>query len=330
MKAPPLHIAVFRAAGREEWEEACRACDYATFFHTPYWVDLFVPAAGGRIVSAAEVITFNDGVSAILPLPYSQYVGGVLRIYWSMPACTFGGWVSADNLTSEHAGILSARLCSRRDLIWRENPYDPFGRSLPMPGAEHDFTQAIDLRNGFEAAAADFDHAHRKAVRRARAAGVVVTEAMAFDQWERYFQLYESSRERWKEKHLTEGRGYPFALFKAAFNLPAPLRKLWLAEINGRPASGILCFYWNRHAVAWNGAGDADLFMNRPNNLLYEQAMRYAAGEGYRWFDCNPSAGLSGVFAFKEHLGAAKLQSRLLNKRSTLRRAMEWGRGLLQ
>lgn len=51
-----------------EWEAIWRACDYATFFHSPYWAELWERFTGNRRRSAAERITFSDGRVAIVPL----------------------------------------------------------------------------------------------------------------------------------------------------------------------------------------------------------------------------------------------------------------------
>jgi hypothetical protein len=325
-----LRIAGARPAGRDEWERACRACDYATFFHTPAWVDLFTKTTGGAMAPATEAITFSDGLSAILPMARRRYLGGLVQLYWSMPAHTFGGWVSEDSLTAEHARLMAEHLGKRPDLQWRENPYDPVLQSIALPLAHADFTHAVDLSGGISAVEGRFDYAHRKAVRKAVASGVTVAEGVLFEEWESYFSLYGSSRARWKERRLARGGGYPHALFQAIYDSGCGGRKLWLAKVKGVPAAGILCFYWNRHAVAWLGAGEAEFFMYRPNNLLYEHAIRHAAGQGYRWFDCNPSAGLRGVIEFKEHLGAVLRQSRVVEKRTALRWAAERARSLFR
>ncbi len=325
-----LRIVERRPAGLDEWENACRACDYATFFHTPGWVDLFVQANGGSMAPSPEVVTFSDGASAVLPMACRRYPGGMVRLYWSMPAHTFGGWLSSDTLTVEHAGLLAGCLQSRPDLVWRENPYDPILKCMELPCAREDFTQTIDLSEGFETAEKRFDYAHRKAVKKASAAGVSIAEAVHFEEWESYFKLYEASRARWKERKLSKGDGYPRSLFKTIYASAPSRRKLWLATVRGVPAAGILCFYWNRHAVAWHGAGGAEFFMHRPNNLLYEHAIRHAAKEGYRWFDCNPSAGLPGVIEFKKHLGTIPLRSRVVDKKSAMRRLTERLRSLLR
>jgi hypothetical protein len=328
---PVLRITERRRARRDEWESVCRQCEYATWFHTPAWVDLCAREyRRGSMVAAPELIRFSDGASALLPLACRHYLGGAVRLYWSMPAHTFGGWLSVDKLTVGHAMLLSGILRKLPDLVWRENPYDPVLASLSFDGAREDFTQAIDLTGGSSVVAGRFDYAHRKAARKAAASGVTVAEAVHFEEWESYFSLYDASRARWKERRIAKGDGYSHAFLGSLFEAAPEVRKLWLARVNGVVAAGILCFYWNRHAVAWHGAGGAEFFMYRPNNLLYEHAIRHAAEEGYRWFDCNPSASLRGVMEFKEHLGAIPLRSRIIEKKSFIRHAAERLRDLVR
>jgi hypothetical protein len=325
-----VRIVAERPAGRSEWERHCGACEYATFFHTPLWADAVCRQKGGRRTVAPLHVAFSDGTAAVVPLVQTRLLGGALHCTWSMPAFTFGGWVSADPLTIAHARLLAARLCSIRDLVWRENPYDPVLTHCTIDGADDDFTQAIDLREGFAAASKRFDHAHRKAVRKARAAGVTVVEASDHDAWKRYFSLYQASRGRWRRRGLQCNRGYGPALFDVLREIPSAHRKLWLAMVGDEMAAGILCFYWNGHAVAWHGAGAERHFRHRPNNLLYEHAIRHAADAGCRWFDCNPSGGLAGVVEFKQHLGARRLRSRIVNKRSLVRTLVEWMRRIMR
>jgi hypothetical protein len=321
----PVNITACSAARREEWEVMCRACDYATFFHTPVWADIFARASSGRMAPAAQKVEFSDGAAAIIPLVYKRYLGSRCRVFWSMPAFTFGGWVSPAPLTTAHARLLVDRLNTMADCIWRENPYDPLLGSIEIPLAADDFTQAVDLRQGYSVAQARSDYSHRRAVRRALERGVTIVEASRVDQWRDYFSLYEASRQRWKVKGFLRSREYPFSLFKAVFESPAEHRKLWLAQVNGRPVAGTLCFYWNRHAVSWNSAGAADFFKDyRPNDLLADHAIRHAAEAGCDWYDCNPSGGFKGVVEFKEHVGAQKLRSRVINKRSLTRRVAEF------
>ncbi|MBN2036653.1 MAG: GNAT family N-acetyltransferase [Chitinispirillaceae bacterium] len=321
MSGAMLSIVSVRAAGVKEWEECCAGCAHATFFHTPHWADIFANARVNHMVPCGRSIEFSDGVVAILPLSYKKHLGGATRSYWSMPASCFGGWISRTTLTQEHCRLLIAYLDTFPDLFWRENPYDPVLLKMEIPGAEEDFTQSIDLRKGIEPARASADYSHRRAVKRAREKGVSVVEASNFDQWMSYFSLYTASRDRWKSKMTFIGSGYTLDFLKAVYDSPSAHRKMWLALLDGTPIAGTLCFFWNKHAVSWSTAGIAGLFnSHRPNDLLYDHACNHAAEVHCDWFDCNPSGGLKGVIDFKEHIGAQKLRSRIVDRKSFLRR----------
>jgi hypothetical protein len=304
-------------------------CSHATFFHTHHWADIFCRASCGRMTPAPLLVRFSDGAEALVPLVRRNLFGTLAVLHWSMPAYTYGGWISAAPLTEAHGRAIVARLHSVRDLVWRENPYDPLAGGLDLSHDLEDFTHTVDLRDGIAAVENRFDHAHRKAVKKAAASGVAIAEASHLDEWMSYFSLYGETRLRWEAKNLIRNRGFGMPLFKAIHESPPRHRKLWLARIDGALAAGIICFYWKGHVVAWHGAGAAEYFKYRPNNLLYEHAMRHAAGTGAAWFDCNPSGGLDGVVEFKEHLGAGRLRSRVINKRSAVRRAAEWVRSIL-
>lgn len=324
-----VRIVACREATREEWERFAEDSDHGTYFHTHHWADTFRKSSAGRMVPVPQLARFSDGAEALLPLTCRKFFGAAFTLHWSMPACTFGGWIPAKVLTEAHGRAIVSHLHSLRDLVWRENPYDPLAAGLDLSHHSDDFTQAVDLRDGIAAVEARFDYAHRKAVRKAVKSGVTIAEASRFDEWMSYFSVYTESRLRWKAKKLLRNRGFPVELFKAIHESPAAHRKLWLARIDGTVAAGIICFYWKGHSVAWHGAGAARFFNSRPNNLLYEHAIRHAADAGCAWFDCNPSSGLSGVVEFKEHLGARRLRSRVINKRSIVRRAAEWVRSTI-
>jgi hypothetical protein len=313
----------------EAWERMANDCGHATYFHTRHWAAIFHTATRGRMVPSPLVMRFSDDVEVLIPLVRRKFFGSLLTLHWSMPSYTYGGWISVSPMSPAHGQAVVSRLHSFRDCVWRENPYDPLAGELDLHHDLDDFTQAIDLRDGMTAAEDRFDHAHRKAVKKAERNGVTIAEATHFDEWMSYFSLYEQTRERWKAKNLLRNRGAGPALFKAIYESPTPHRKLWLARINGELAAGIICFYWKGHAVAWHGAGAASCFKYRPNNVLYEHAIRQAAETGCSWFDCNPSAGLAGVVDFKEHLGAQRLRSRVINKRSIVRSIAEWLRRIM-
>jgi hypothetical protein len=316
-----LRITSCRSANVEEWESACRECDYTTFFHTPWWASVFCKAKNDRLEKAAQTIVFSDGLSVLVPLTRKRFPGKLLSVYWSSPANTYGGWLSSQPLSREHGRLLINRLQSFRDIVWRENPYAPHINGLDIPGSAEDFTQVFDLKDGLDAIRARSDYSHRRAVRKAEESDVTIIKASNFESWKRYFSLYQASRARWQDKGLSRSREYTLDFFRSLYECPAACRTLWLAMHDGEPIAGTLCFYWNRHAVSWSSAGRGEFFHRyRPNDLLYDRIIEHAAGHGYRWFDCNPSAGLQGVIDFKQHIGAQKMRSRFVNKRSIIHR----------
>jgi CelD/BcsL family acetyltransferase involved in cellulose biosynthesis len=306
-------------ADRNEWLNTCSASTLATFFHSPYWAELF----SLKTSIATRKICFNDGATVILPMVYQRALKGMLKVYQSMPACTYGGWISNCNLTSDHHRILLNYIKKFNDLSFRENPYDPIIRELEIKNSLEDFTYTIPIADGYEAFLQRTNYSHQKALRKATNAGIEIIIADNSDLWNDYFKLYLKSITRWKTRDIYSGTFYNEMFFEKVRQLDKPLRKLWIAMSNSTPIAGILCFYWNKHAVAWHGAANEDYFNLRPNNLLYNTAINDACTNGFDWFDCNPSGGIPGVIQFKKYMGAIELRSRVINKKSLIRRSSE-------
>jgi hypothetical protein len=313
------------SASQELWTEVASACQYATFFHTPEWADIFFKYSAGRIRPCPRIVTFEDNRSAIIPLSCKQYLHGTFNCHLSSPAGTFGGWISRDNLTPLHTRALVDYMLKRDNVAWRENPYDPFLNTITLPGATEEFTQVIDLTQDASAVHNAASRAHAKALRKARREGVVIREADGISDWERHFKAYELSLVRWEKAGTRKKRLKPYTwdLFKIIFEKKPMYRKLWCACYKGSIAASVLCFYWNNHAVAWHGAALEEFFSVRPNNLLYQHMIDHAREMGYRWFDCNTPGGLKGVIEFKDNLGTLRLKSRFLNKVSKRRKFLQ-------
>ena len=320
----PIRIIDDSSASMRLWEEVSVACPYATYFHSPEWGDIFYKYTRGRIHPAPRRITFEDNVCVVLPLCRKQYLKGAFKVFLSSPAGTFGGWLSRDALRSPHTRTLIDYMLKLDNIAWRENPYDPLLSAFPIEGAADDFTQVVDLAQSPDALQKVASRAHAKALRKARREGVTVDEAHSLVDWKQHFRAYELSLVRWK-KAGTEKRHfkpYTWDLFKIIFEKKTPHCKLWCARYKGSIAASVICFYWNKHAVAWHGAALEEFFNVRPNNLLYQHMIDHAREEGYHWFDCNTPGGLKGVVEFKENLGTQRKRSRVLDKASRERKIL--------
>lgn len=304
---------------RSEWLNAAQRCSYATFFHTPLWAELLMGAHPGRYVPVPKRVLFSDNTSAILTFSLHRRGFGMLSSLQLSAAGTYGGWVSSDTLTSEHARLLTKKVESYRNSLWVENPFDPIMTQVGFLKSTMDYTQAVHLVGPEMPTEQRGSRAHRKAVKKALRNDIIIKRAETWNDFTRYYKLYEDSLARWRSRRLSVGEVYSLRLFRLVFETCKDVATLWYAERDGGMLSGILCFYWNNHAVAWHGAASSSSLPLRPNNLLYEEAIGDAANKGYEWFDLNPCGGLRGVSTFKEHLGATRIPLRKSSNRSGLR-----------
>jgi hypothetical protein len=306
-------------ASRDEWIAAAKVCPYATYFHTPYWYELIAPKQRHAVLS----VRFDDGASAVLPFAKIRRFGGLLVDHFSSPGGNYGGWISESALNEEHVTVLLGILMSKKNLTFRVNPFDKSASSIAsrLPISE-EFTHKLDLTLGEEELYRRTSRCHKRGVRRASGEGVTVEPAASWEDWERYYRLYESSLARWRAggPELMTRNIYPIGLFRRVYENMSGHEILWLAQKGGEAVAGLLCFYWGRHSVSWHGAASAEFFDLRPNNILYWEAIRDAIRKGYAIFDFNPSGGYGGVESFKDRFGAERLPAPVITVRSPLRR----------
>jgi hypothetical protein len=312
-------------ASRDSWLSAALACKHATYFHTPYWYELIAPKQ--KHVTAE--VTFSDGASAVIPMARIKRLCGLLTDVFSSPGGTYGGWVSASTLTPEHVKHLVRELISKSDLTFRVNPFDPNLRFIDCIDGingnasginrKEDFTHALDLTQGIIRLRGGISKSGKYAINLSARSGVTVKRAETLDEWERYYGLYIDSLKRWRAGKLKTRTVYPFSLFRRIYKNRTGNEILWLAVKEGEPIAGVLVFYWNKHAVSWHGSSSSEHFSVKPNNLLYWEIIKDAAGRGYELFDFNPSGGYGGVESFKDSFGAKRLPTPTITIRSRLR-----------
>ena len=313
-------------ASRSKWLSIASTCPYATYFHTPYWYELMVP---GQDYKAIEV-NFDDGVSALIPIAKIKRAGGLLADHFSSPGGTYGGWISASPLEQEHVKVLINILVSKKNLTYRVNPFfaDTAGInsvcSMRSPAVKftEDFTHIIDLTNGIDGFYRGMTRCHRKAVRSAVRNGLTAKIAENWEEWERYYDIYEDTVKRWRAAGANPRTVYPRALFERFYRNLTGNENLWLTYKDGEIIAGILFFYWGKRFVGWHGASSAAHFRYRPNNLLCWEAVTDAIRKGYTLFDFNPSGGYGGVESFKESFGAVSVASPVLYTRTPVRRLL--------
>lgn len=300
-------------ATENEWDTAWKNCDYATYFQSREWSELWSLYTQGKIFPTPLSVRFSDGNFAIIPLSCSQKFAGLLKTYLMSPAGTFGGWISPDSLTIEHAQLL-VNFCEKQisRLVWRLNPYDVNFSKINLESLpEKDETHAINISRGFDDIYKSWTKGHSSAARKARKEGVFVKQADTLEDWRCYYEVYQDSLRRWGEKSSSK---YDWKLFLEMFKLNSPNIKLWLSIYQKQVVSGALIFYSKNHVVYWHGAALQAYFHVKPVNLLMYEAIKDACEKGYFWFDFNPSGGHEGVKKFKKSFGTESLPCPIVKK----------------
>jgi CelD/BcsL family acetyltransferase involved in cellulose biosynthesis len=308
-----ITITDVRRATSDEWDEVWRACDYATYFHSREWAEIWSAYTNRRLSSHPILILFTDGKRALLPLSVQEQFRGVVNKYLSSPAKTYGGWLSSHPLDVGHGCLLVDYLRKTKNICWRLNPYDRLAMQMCPTEAYQDETHAIDLLTGFDVIFKSWTKGHRSAVHKAQKAGVLVKPALSIEDWKEYYKIYEESLERWGNGATSR---YGWEFFEGMIRQNSPYIRLWLALHKKATAAGALCLYAKSHVVYWHGAARKEYFPLRPVHLLVHEAVKDAWGQGYSWFDFNPSGGHGGVKSFKKSFGAQRLSCPVVELKS--------------
>lgn len=297
-----ITVSKIRTATKREWDRIWYECDYATFFHSREWAEIWQDYTTGDFQPFPFMLKFSDGTRALLPLTLQESE----QIYFSSPAGTYGGLISLDTIDSRH--LAAAAECSPKAIgrvFIRTNPFaGTVDKGLAALQFHDDETHVLYLNDSFEIIYNNWSNNHKTATKRARRDGIIVKVASSLDSWQEYYAMYESSLDRWGNKVTSR---YNWALFESIFNRKSSNIKLWIAFYREKAIAGSLCFYSKKHVVYWHGSAYSEYFNLKPVQLIFYEAISEAVTNGFNWFDFNPSGGHEGVKSFKKGFGAAAL-----------------------
>lgn len=304
-----------RVASLEAWDEIWRTCNYATYFHSRKWAEAWVKYSQGTLSLKPLLITFSDGYQALLPMLLQRHYQGLIREHLSCIEGGFGGWISQDALTLDHASQLMQFLKSLGSLTWRLNPYDDLVWQLEPEWTYADETHVIRLDQDFTKLFPKQSSTVRKA-RKAAKAGVVIETTSNIGDWQEYYQVYRASLKRWGEKTISE---YRWDIFQDLLERDPHNIRLWVARYDGKIVSGAICLYAKRSIIYWHGSSLEEYFQVRPVNLLMHTIMKAGYEQGYSWFDFGTSGDLDSVAAFKRSFGASPLPCHVVCQSSPMK-----------
>ena len=281
------------------WERLAQADSTCTFYQTPAW-----HAIAARHFHAESIplyFRFND-TEACLPLLKDRRKG---RDRYFSPFGTYTALVCPEKLSPEKISPVVSVL-KKLNLHLISSPFtrNPVTVGKPLMSK----IQVIDLKSlDAENPVRDWDEGQRRRARVAQRENVVVRLAQSESDWDRYYELYRLSLQRWGK---TATVAYPKALFDDIRNSLSggAAMKLWLAEHEGEVGAGYLTFYHNRHVVPWHGAADEKFFALGATQILFLRQIEDALQRGFGFFDLTGSGGLSGVESFKSRFGTKTIE----------------------
>lgn len=288
-----------------EWWTWIEKAGDATFFQTPLWAKLLLEGFRDFRVDT-RLIELADGGRVLIPLMRRHRLRGTLATLESMPFGTYGGFIGERALSrTEALGILAELRHSRPPVARLMITPQPLGR-FPIPeDAFHcqNFVHFIRLDEGYDRIwKTRFSRGLRYSVRKSLRRGVRVGLEHGEQTYLDFCRLYHSTAQRWERKPPF---GEPF--FAALSRLGERHTQLWVARLEERLIAGCVIFTYGEHQTPYVGGFDREFRGYDPNNLMYAEAMKWGARQGYRYFNFLSSAGIKGVEHFKSSFGTQRL-----------------------
>lgn len=303
-------------AAPELWESFYESAPIASYYQSPCWSDLWNRYTCGRYRPSPLLAERDDGARFLFPLTRQHMAGGLGIMWHGSPGGTYGGWLSDEIVlkAEESESLLKALFSYCGSISWRWFPFGPSSGTFSGQHLRNDITHVLDLTPYHRDPDSLFRNRKNllRHKRKAERSGITVRQAETKADWVRYHQLYRQSVLRWDPP--------PSHVFGSSFFklLSEEMHgvQLWLAEKEDVLAAGVVLLSGRGHISYWHGASDPLFYSMRAMNLLMHCVITDAAGQGHKYFDFNPSAGLKGVEAFKKSFGAVAMDTPVWEKSS--------------
>lgn len=287
----PISVRPFTPADSARWDLFAGEHPRGSPFHLTGWMNSIRETFGFRPMPLMAVD--GDRIRAVLPL---FLVNNLLmgKVLLSSPYAVYGG-VLADSIESlqamaEHLRSLGRSLGVEHVELRNAWPEQSLGFS---PVSRYvTFTQAL---TGDEASL--LDGLPRKTRRMVRIALKHPYSSRPAADWSAFWDLYSRSLRRlgtpcFPRRHFENLRRH--------FGDRLETREVLL---DGKVVAAVVSFLFRDQILPYYGASDPAFNEFAPNNFMYFDMMRRAAGEGLHVFDFGRSKKESGSFDFKAHWG---------------------------
>ncbi len=272
--SPSGSVAVQRLSPLEDsqWDTKLASLAEATCFHTAAWARVLHDTYGYSPCCFA--ITRPDGFQSLLPLMgVSSFLTGKRGVSLPFTDCCDPLCASGE----DERLLLDAAIRHAEELSWR---YVEFrgGKGIPpsAPATVRYFAHRLSLQSGEDAVWSDLSGAARRAVRKARDEGVIVSTGRDDTAIREFYRLHCLTRKRLGVPPQ------PTAFFSNIRHhlLDHNLATIFLASHHGRTIAAAIFLHFGNSVMFKYGSSDPAFQHLRPNNLLMWEAIRRFAAEG--------------------------------------------------
>lgn len=272
----------------------------ATPFHHPLWVETlrrcyryrpFLVAAtrlDGQLCSGLTVMEVSSLLTGRrwVALPFTDHFSAVSDDIESLTAVT--AWL-VDSYRAGAVPTVEMRA---------EFPVPTRGNEVFAPSDQF-VLHRIPLAEGWDEDRVD--RTHRQNARTAQRRGVVVERGTSVDHMRAYYRLHVETRRRLGVP------SQPWSFFETLADtmLEPGLGSVLLARKDADTIAGLVLLHWNGYCIAKYAASRQDALCLRPNDLLFNTAITWAAGSGHHTFDFGRTElGNTGLRRYKQGWGA--------------------------
>ncbi|MFA9432456.1 GNAT family N-acetyltransferase [Egicoccus sp. AB-alg2] len=303
-------LAVVDPVDDTAWDQLVRQHPFGTVFHSPPWLRALQDTYGfrfranlaldgeGRPRAGLVHSRIEDPLgSRVLSLPFSDFCDPLVDEPATWQALTRDLLTEADRVQLR---------CLHNEIPRADERFELLDRAV---------WHRVDLRGTHEEAWDRLDASARRAIRRARDAGLRVVEARSEGDLRQFFELHLQVR-----KHKYRLLAQPYRFFLALWDefVGAGDGTLLLARRDADVVGGVFFLGWGDTLYYKFNASDPQHLGVRPNDLVVWEAMAMARERGYRFLDFGLSAWeQEGLQRFKRKYATEERDIALLRHTAT-------------
>lgn len=292
-------------ATEQEWQHIVDTCFWATFFESPDWIKCYDVQQKISHSGHCLKVCLSDSVELFFPISKLKVLKGIQSHITAVPGGLYGGPIAKIIPSVDHIKTAILYLQKNfKNIEFRMNPFlmNLFNVDDVFSEFSFDeFTQAIKLDQSTESIKSALSiHKIDYDARYARKHQLRVEIAQDCDLTS-FLSVYDHMKTKWGSVNVEYSNTF-FEMLISRENCD-----FWSVFKENEYIGGGILLKQYEHVSSWLTIMHSDYLKFRPYEFVYEFLIFHYRSTGFKWFDLNPSAGLSGVVSFKEKFGTQKI-----------------------